>query len=216
MALASAGCALGRRSEMSPRATRALLLDPSASYWSAPGPDVYDVRVETTKGPFVLEITRAWAPRGADRFYRLVLAGYFDDTRFSRVVPKFIAQFGVSGDSAINAHWSSRSFPDDSVRQSNARGTIAFAMTGPNARTTQLFVSVVGNSRLDAQGFSPIGKVVQGMDVVDALYSGYGENSGGGVRAGKQAALMNGGNAYADRAFPQLDHLIRAAVVAHR
>lgn len=194
------------------RVGRALLLDTAAAHWSLPAPAVYRVRVETTKGPFVLEITRAWAPRGADRFYQLVTAGYFDDTRFSRVVPKFIAQFGVSGDSAINARWAGRTFPDDSVRQSNVRGTIAFAMTGPNARTTQLFVSVVDNSRLDVQGFAPIGRVVQGMNVVDSLYSGYGENSGGGVRAGKQAALMNGGNAYADREFPKLDHLIRAFV----
>ncbi|MDB4874379.1 MAG: peptidyl-prolyl cis-trans isomerase, cyclophilin type [Gemmatimonadetes bacterium] len=177
-------------------------------------PDVYDVRVETTKGPFVIEVTRAWAPLGADRFYHLVRSGYFNDSRFSRVVPNFIAQFGVAGDSAANARWANRSFPDDSVRQSNVRGTIAFAMTGPNARTTQLYISLADNSRLDAQGFAPIGRVTRGMDVVDRLYSGYGENSGGGVRAGKQAALMNGGNRYADREYPKLDHLIRAAVIS--
>lgn len=191
-----------------------MLLDPAAPYWTSRAPDRYDVRVETTKGPFVIQVTRAWAPLGADRFYHLVRSGYFDDTRFSRVVPNFIAQFGVSGDSATNARWATRTFPDDSVRQSNVRGTIGFAMTGPDKRTTQLYINLVDNSRLDAQGFSPIGRVTQGMDVVDRLYSGYAENSGGGVRAGKQAPLMNGGNSYADREYPLLDHLIRAVVVS--
>jgi cyclophilin family peptidyl-prolyl cis-trans isomerase len=190
----------------------AVLLDPEAPYWTTRAPDVYDVRVETTKGSFTIEVTRAWAPLGADRFYHLVRAGYYTDTRFSRVVPNFIAQFGVSGDSAINARWSTRGFPDDSVRQSNVRGTIGFAMTGPNARTTQLYISLVDNSRLDTQGFAPIGRITEGMDIVDRLYSGYGETSGGGVRAGKQAPLLNGGNGYADREYPKLDHLIRAAV----
>jgi homoserine O-acetyltransferase len=191
-----------------------MLLDPSAAYWSAPSPAVYDVRIETTKGPFVLEVTRAWAPRGADRFYQLVSAGYYDDSRLTRIVPRFIAQFGVAGDSATNARWAGSRFVDDPVREHNVRGTIAFAMTGPNARTTQVFVSLVDNSRLDAQGFAPFGRVVEGMDVVDALYSGYGENSGGGVRAAKQGQLMNGGNAYADREFPKLDRLIRARIEA--
>jgi cyclophilin family peptidyl-prolyl cis-trans isomerase len=189
-----------------------MLFDPAAPYWTARAPDVYDVRVETSKGPFTIEVTRAWAPLGADRFYHLVRAGYYNDTRFSRVVPNFIAQFGVSGDSATNARWSTRTFPDDSVRQSNVRGTIGFAMTGPNARTTQLYISLVDNSRLDTQGFAPIGRITEGMDVVDRLYSGYGETSGGGVRAGKQAPLLNGGNSYADREYPKLDHLLRAVV----
>lgn len=168
--------------------------------------------VETTKGEFVLEIDRDWAPRGADRFYQLATSGYFDDSRFTRVVPNFIVQFGVAGDSAKNARWSKATFPDDSVTHGNTVGTVAFAMRGPNDRTTQLFISVVDNSRLDAQGFSPIGRVVRGMDVVSSIYSGYGENSGGGVRTGNQAPLMNGGNAYVDRMYPKLDRLLRIRI----
>jgi cyclophilin family peptidyl-prolyl cis-trans isomerase len=209
---AALGCAHGRYAELSPAALHAVLLDPSAPYWSVPAPPVYDARVETSRGAFVLEIVRALAPRGADRFYRLARAGYYNDSRFSRVVPGFIAQFGVAGDSTLNAIWSKHTFDDDSVKQSNVRGTIAFAMTGPNARTTQLFISLVDNSRLDAQGFAPIGRVAQGMAVVDALYGGYGESSGGGVRAGKQAPLLDGGNAYADREYPKLDRLYRIVV----
>jgi cyclophilin family peptidyl-prolyl cis-trans isomerase len=168
--------------------------------------------VETTKGRFVLEIDRDWAPLGADHFLELIRAGFYDDSRFTRVVPNFIVQFGVAGDSAKNARWSSVTIPDDSVKHSNVEGTFGFAMRGPNDRTTQVFISVVDNSRLDAQGFAPLGRVVEGMDVVKAIYSGYGEKSGGGVRAGHQAPLMNGGNAYVDREYPKLDKLIRITV----
>lgn len=205
-------CAGATAMDPAPEARRALLLDPSASFWRMAAPNVYDVRIETTRGSFVLEIIRASAPRGADRFYRLVRAGYYDDTRFTRVVPGFIAQFGISGDSAVNAVWSNRGFFDDAVHQSNARGTIAFAMTGPNARTTQLYINLADNRRLDDQGFEPIGSVIHGLDVVDALYSGYGEKSGGGVRAGNQGPLLSGGNAYVDAHFPLLDHLISARI----
>jgi cyclophilin family peptidyl-prolyl cis-trans isomerase len=128
-------------------------------------------------------------------------------------VPTFIAQFGIPGDPAIAGVWRDRAFADDSVRQSNVRGTIAFAMTGPNTRTTQLYISLVNNTRLDAQGFAPIGRVIAGMSVVDSLYSGYGENSGGGVRAGRQTPLFSGGNAYVDRAYPRLDRLIRVTII---
>lgn len=208
----AASCARGPR-PLTAAQRRALLTDPTASFWQAHAPPVFDARVETTKGPFVLEITRDWSPLGADRFYNLARAGYFDDSRFFRVVPHFIAQFGLPGDPSIAPTWVHRTFPDDPVRQSNVRGTIAFAMTGPNTRTTQLYISLVDNSRLDAQGFSPIGRVVSGMSVVDSLYSGYGENSGGGVRAGKQAALIEGGNTYLDRAYPKLDRLIRVTII---
>jgi homoserine O-acetyltransferase len=173
-------------------------------------PERFRVRVETTKGPFVLEITSAWAPIGVDHFYTLVRAGYYDDSRFSRVVPGFIVQFGLAGDPATTAAWTDRRIPDDPVREHNVRGTIAYAMTGPNTRTTQLFISLVDNTRLDAQGFAPIGRVVEGMKVVDSLYGGYGEKSGGGMRAGKQGAVIAGGNAYLDREFPRLDRLISA------
>jgi homoserine O-acetyltransferase len=179
-------------------------------------PDVFHARVETSRGPFVIEVVRAWSPLGADRFYTLARTGYYDDSRFSRVVPGFIAQFGVAGDSAKNAMWSKRAFPDDSVRSTNVRGAAAFAMTGPNTRTTQIYINLVDNRRLDSTGFSPIGRVIEGMSVVDRLYGGYGENSGGGVRAGRQGPLMNGGNAYADREYPLLDRLQRIVVTDRR
>ena len=168
--------------------------------------------METTQGTVLLEIVRDWAPRGADRFYNLVRAGFFDDSRFSRVVPGFIAQFGIPGDPAVSAIWKDRSFPDDPVRSANRRGTIAFAMTGPNTRTTQLFINLVDNTRLDAQGFAPIGRVIEGMDVVDRLYSGYGESAGGGMRAGRQGRILAEGNVYLDREFPRLDRIIRALI----
>ena len=191
---------------------RALLLEPGDAYWREPAPARFQVEMETSEGEFVLDIERALAPRGVDRFYRLVRAGYFDDSRFFRVVPAFIAQFGIPGDPAVTRVWKDRAMPDDSVRATNVRGTIAYAMTGPNTRTTQLFISLVDNTRLDAQGFSPLGKVVSGMDVVDRIYSGYGESAGGGMRAGKQDRMLNEGNAHLDRDFPKLTRIVRARI----
>jgi homoserine O-acetyltransferase len=189
----------------------------SAQRTGSRSPPRWFARVETTKGRFVLEVDRDWAPLGADHFWELIHAGFYDDSRFTRVVPNFIMQFGVAGDSAKNAKWSTVTIPDDSARgHSNVAGTFGFAMRGPNDRTTQLFISLVDNSRLDAQGFVPLGRVVEGVDVVKAIYSGYGENSGGGVRAGHQAPLMNGGNAYVDREYPKLDKLIRITVEERR
>jgi cyclophilin family peptidyl-prolyl cis-trans isomerase len=193
-------------------ARRAVLLNPSDNFWTTRAPPVFRATVETTRGAFVLEIHRSWAPLGADRFYNLARSGFFDDSRFFRVMPNYIAQFGIPGDPAITTMWKDRTFPDDSVRESNTRGTIGFAMTGPNMRTTQLYISRKDNSQLDAQGFSPIGRVVQGMDIVDSLYDGYGEGAGGGVRAGKQQRMLTEGNAHLDRDFPRLDHLIRIVV----
>ena len=191
---------------------RDLLLRPDAAYWNEPSPGEYTVSMETTKGTFVIAVTRALAPRGADRFYRLVGAGYFDDSRFFRVVPGFIAQFGIPGDPAITQVWKDRRMPDDSARASNVRGAIAYAMTGPNTRTTQLFISLVDNSRIDVQGFAPIGRVVSGMEVVDRLYGGYGETAGGGMRAGRQDRMLNEGNQHLDRDFPKLDRILKARV----
>jgi cyclophilin family peptidyl-prolyl cis-trans isomerase len=171
------------------------------------------VRIETTKGAFVLEANRAWAPRGAERFLTLVRDGFFDDSRFFRVRAKYIAQFGIAGDPAVTRRWEGKFFPDDPVRASNMRGTFAFAMTGPNLRNTQVYINLVDNTQLDAQGFSPVGRVVEGMEVVDRLYSGYGEDAGGGLRLGKQQRMLEEGNAHLDVAFPKLDHLIRAEIV---
>jgi len=183
-------------------------------------PDVFQVRFETSQGPFVVEVHREWAPQGADRFHELVASGYFDDSRFFRVVPGFIAQFGVAGAPKVTAAWKDRTIPDDPVRQSNiqsnTRGTIAYAMTGPNTRATQLYINLADNSRLDAQGFVPVGRVTSGMDVVDRLYGGYGETSGGGMRGGKQGEMLKGGNAWLDANFPKLDHLLRARLLEEK
>lgn len=189
------------------------LHDPASAFWKQHAPDVYRAKFETTKGSFTLEVTRALSPLGADRFYNLIRAGYYDDSRFTRVVPHFIVQFGVPKDSVLARLWYTNTFPDDSVKTSNVRGTFAFSMRGPNDRTTQIYISLVDNSRNDPQGFSPLGRVVEGMSVVDSLYNGYGETSGGGVRAGKQGPLLSGGNAFVDREYPKLDHLIRATII---
>jgi len=171
------------------------------------------MRIETSTGAFVVEVNRSWAPRGADRFLELVRTGFFDDSRFFRVREKYIAQFGIAGDPAVTRAWKGREFPDDPVRTSNVRGTFAFAMTGPNLRNTQVYINLVDNLQLDAQGFSPVGRVVEGMDVVDRLYSGYGEDAGGGLRLGKQERMLNEGNAHLDVDFPKLDRLMRAMIV---
>ncbi len=193
---------------------RAVLLDPSNAAWFEVAPDTYRVLVETTAGDFVIEAVRAWAPIGADRFYNLVRNGYYDDARFHRIVPDFIVQWGIAGDPTVSAVWYDRGMPDDPVAASNERGTIAYAFTQPGTRSTQLFISVVDNTRLDEQGFAPFGRIVEGMEsVVDSIYSGYGEASGGGVRAGDQSRLVTEGNAYLDEVFPELDRLIRASVL---
>jgi cyclophilin family peptidyl-prolyl cis-trans isomerase len=190
-----------------------LLASSPAAGPPARAPELFQVRVETSQGAFVVEVHREWALHGADRFHELVAAGYFDGSRFFRIVPGFIAQFGVAGDPKVTAAWKDRTIPDDPVRQSNTRGTIAYAMTGPDTRATQLYINLADNSRLDAQGFAPIGRVTSGMEVVDRLYSGYGEKSGGGMRGGRQGEMLKGGNAWLDAHFPKLDHLLRARII---
>ena len=189
------------------------LHDPTLPLWTTPGPSDYRVKLNTTKGAIILDVDRALAPLGADRFYHLVEAGFYDDSRFFRVIKGRFAQFGIPGDPSIAQIWRSQSIPDDPVRASNVRGTFAFAMTGPNARTTQIYINTSDQLRQDAMGFAPFGKVVEGMDVVDALYSGYGETSGGGMRAGHQARLFEEGNRYLDRDFPLLDKLSHCEVL---
>jgi homoserine O-acetyltransferase len=191
----------------------AALRDPSHSLWSRPAPDIYRIQLLTSKGKIILEITRALAPRGADRFYHLVETGFYDDSRFYRVIKGRFAQFGIPGSPKIAAVWQNEHFSDDPVRASNIRGTFAYAMTGPDARTTQIYINTGDQTRQDAQGFAPFGTVVEGMNVVDNLYSDYGENSGGGMRAGRQGKLFEEGNAYLDREFPLLDKLIKASIV---
>jgi homoserine O-acetyltransferase len=173
-------------------------------------PADYRVRLDTSKGLIVIQAHRAWAPHGADRFRELVTSGYFDDSRFFRVVKGQWAQFGINGDPHVAARWRERTIPDDPRQQSVTRGRVAFAFAVPNGRTSQVYISLRDNSYQDDQGFVPFGEVVEGMDVADALNSEYGEQSGGGIRAGKQQPLFDGGNTYLDREFPRLDRIIRA------
>lgn len=170
-----------------------------------------EVVVETSQGEFVIAVHSEWAPLAAERFLALVESGYYDDARFHRVVPDFIVQWGLAGDPALTAEWMNAYIPDDPVVASNTRGRIAFAFTDPGTRATQVYISLVDNSRLDSTGFAPFGEIVSGMEVVDALYSGYGENSGGGLRRGDQSRIVTEGNTYLDREYPLLDRLIRAA-----
>jgi homoserine O-acetyltransferase len=204
---------VGLPGQVQPTQTTAALMNPRHELWSRRSPEVFKVRIETSKGSMVIEVHRDWAPRGADRFYNLVGAGFFDNSRFFRVRSRSFVQFGIPADPGIAAVWREESMPDDPVRESNTRGSIAYAMTGPNTRTTQLYINLSDNSRLDKDGFAPIGIVVDGMDVADKIYDGYGEDAGGGMRAGKQGKIFEGGSAYLDREFPRLDKLIRAAIV---
>ncbi len=177
-------------------------------------PDRFRVRLDTTKGAIVIDLDRSQAPIGVDRFYTLVRAGYYDDCRFFRVVQNRWAQFGINGDPKISNMWRTRTILDDPKGASNTRGTVAFAFAVPNGRTTQVFINLRDNSAtLDAEPFVPIGNVVEGMSVADALNSGYGEKSGGGIRAGKQEALFTQGNAYLEANFPGLDGIRKARIV---
>jgi peptidyl-prolyl cis-trans isomerase A (cyclophilin A) len=190
------------------------LLHPDAPEMNRPAPGIFQVRLETTKGNVVLELHRDWAPRGVDRFYNLVQAGYYNDNRFFRVIKDRWVQFGINPDPQVSRLWREQTFPDEPRKESNVRGTIAFAFAVPNGRTTQLFINTRDNSPgHDKEPFVPIGKVIEGMDVLDALNSEYGEASGGGIRAGKQEPMFEEGNAWLDRNYPRLDSIRRATVV---
>ena len=173
-------------------------------------PAKFNVRFHTTRGDFIVEVDRSAAPIGADRFYDLVRQHFFDGQRFFRVRAGAFAQFGVPGDPAVARAWRNANIPDDPVRMSNRRGTLAYAFTAPGTRATQMFINLRDNPQYDAQGFAPFARVTSGMDVVDSLYSGYGEASGGGMRAGHQDELFAGGNAWLDANFPTLDSIISA------
>lgn len=176
-------------------------------------PDVCHVRLETTKGPIVLELRRAWAPHGVDRFYNLLRAGYYDDTAIFRVRAGVWAQFGINGVPEVAQRWRTRTIPDDPRVLSNVRGTAAFAFKSPNGRATQVFINLRDNSAAyDVEPFVPFARVVEGLEVADALYAAYGEQAGGGIRAGKQDPVFDGGNAYLRRDFPNLDYIVRATL----
>jgi peptidyl-prolyl cis-trans isomerase A (cyclophilin A) len=181
-------------------------------------PELFDVTVQTSKGAFVIEVHRAWSPNGADRFYELANARYYDDSRFFRVVAGKWVQFGIAGDPATAKAWRGLTIPDDPLVQHNLPGYVAFSNTGPGTRSTQVYINLRDNSAQNdgEPAFAPFGKVVRGMDVVEALYSGYGETSGSGMRAGHQDAMFEGGDAYLDAHFPKLDRLIRLQVTPVR
>jgi peptidyl-prolyl cis-trans isomerase A (cyclophilin A) len=190
---------------------RAALREPGRAQGRAPG--VYRVRFDTTKGPFVIEVHRDWAPRGADRFYNLVKVGFFDEIRFFRVIAGFMVQFGIQGDPAVAAAWREATVQDDPVKQSNRRGRVTFATAGPNTRTTQVFINFRDNVGLDGQGFAPFGEVVEGMAVVDSIFPGYGEGQPSGAGP-DQGRLQMEGNVYLKREFPKLDWVKTAKVIA--
>lgn len=179
------------------------LLEPSTL--TAQAPETFQVKFATTKGDFTVLVTRAWAPIGADRFYNLVRAGFYTDAAFFRVIPGFMAQFGLSARPDVSAVWRTAKIDDDPKGQSNTRGRISFAMAGPKSRTTQLFINYGDNARLDA-GFSPFGEVTEGMDVVEKIYSGYGEQP-------NQGEIQAQGKAYLDASFPMLDRITSATIV---
>ncbi len=183
----------------------AVLMNPAALNEESPA--VFKARFETTAGGFVIEVTRAWAPVGADRFYNLVKSNFFTGAAFFRYVPGFIVQWGISADPRIAAAWRSANISDDKFNRSNSRGTVTFATAGPGTRTTQFFVNFKDNSFLDSQGFTPFGAVVEGMDVVQRLYSGYGEKP-------DQGLLQTQGRAYVEAKFPKLDSITSATILA--
>lgn len=175
-------------------------------------PDTFKAQFVTTKGNFTIEVTRSLSPNGADRFYNLVRSGYFTDIAFFRVIPGFMCQFGIHGDPAVSAKWREANITDDPVKGSNTRGMITFATAGPNTRTTQLFINFANNGNLDGMGFSPFGKVVEGMAVVDKINGEYGEGAPGGMGP-NQGRIQMEGNAYLKKDFPNLDYIKSASIV---
>lgn len=193
-------------------ATPARLLNPAAL--RAPAPATFKATFTTTKGNFVVEVHRDWAPLGADRFYNLVRNGFFTNVSFYRVLKGSLVQFGASPDPKVAAAWSKAPIQDDPVRESNTRGRISFAMGGPNTRTTQVFINLKNNSPYDGMGFAPFGEVIEGMEVVDSFYSGYGDMAEQGGQGPSQQQVAREGKAYLDKNFPNLDSILSATVTS--
>jgi homoserine O-acetyltransferase len=193
--------------------TRAILLQPDHPEFARRAPDVSRVRLDTSKGVIRIEMRRAWAPRGVDRFYNLVRHGYYDDTAVFRIRAGTWAQFGIHGKPAVAQAWRGATIADDPRVESNVRGTVAYAYKDRNGRTTQVFINLQDNSAThDIEPFVPFGKVIEGMSVADAWYADYAESAGGGIRAGKQDPVFLGGNAYLRREFPRLDYIRTATI----
>jgi cyclophilin family peptidyl-prolyl cis-trans isomerase len=197
-----------------PAARRALLLDPSKSFWSSHAPDTVTVDIETSRGTITLQLVREWAPAGVDRFYNLARAGYYDDSRFYRVLYGFVAQFGVAGTPAVTQAWARRNLPADPPREKNLRGTLTFAQNKPTDRTTNLFINLNDNVSLDTLRFVPIGRVVEGMTVADSLFAMYGEMPTSPMLGGDPKRLYNESNKYLDEKYPKLDRIVRITVRA--
>lgn len=189
---------------------KAALKNPAALKETAPA--TYKVKFDTSAGPFVVEVHRDWAPHGADRFYNLVKNGFYDDTRFFRVISGFMVQWGIHGDPSVMEAWRGAQIPPDKVKQSNKRGYITYAMgRSPDTRTTQVFINFADNSNLDGMGFAPFGQVTSGMNVVDKIYAGYGEGAPSG-RGPEQGRIQMEGNAYLNKSFPKLDYIKTATI----
>ncbi len=203
------GLALIAAAAAMPTLAQSKLGNPAALNEQAP--PAYKAKFDTSKGLFVIEVQRAWSPNGADRFYNLVKNGFFDNVRFFRVVSGFMVQFGISGDPKVAAPWRDASIQDDRVTQSNKRGFITFATRGPNTRTTQVFINFADNSNLDSMGFSPFGRVISGMNIVDALFAEYGEGPPRG-RGPDQGRIQQEGNAYLTKDFPRMDFVKKATI----
>jgi peptidyl-prolyl cis-trans isomerase A (cyclophilin A) len=191
-------------------AKNASLLNPASLKLQAPA--VFDAKFVTSKGEFVVEVTRAWSPRGADRFYNLVKYHFFDDAAFFRVIQGFVAQFGISARPDVSRTWENAKITDDPVTQTNTRGTLTYATAGPNTRTTQIFINLGENAQLDGMGFSPFGKVISGMEVVDKLYADYGDGPPDG-HGPDQDRIQREGKSYLEKGFPMLDAIKTAMIV---
>ncbi|MDB4892266.1 MAG: peptidyl-prolyl cis-trans isomerase cyclophilin type [Gemmatimonadetes bacterium] len=191
---------------------RAALLDPTKSVWSARAPATVTADIETTRGTITIELVREWAPAGVDRFYNLARAGYYDDSRFYRVIYGYIAQFGIAGDPRVADIWGRRKIPADKVREHNVRGTLSYAQFKPTDRTTNVFINLRDNPQLDTLRFSPFARVVQGMDVVDSLYAFYGEFPAAEAPLGNPKRLYGESNKYLDEKFPLLDKIVKITI----
>jgi cyclophilin family peptidyl-prolyl cis-trans isomerase len=202
----------GAQAPLTPQQRRALLVAPGRSFWSAPAPDTVNADIETARGTIAVQLYRDWAPHGVDRFYNLARAGYFDDSRFYRVLYGFVAQFGIAGDAAIARLWSQQKIPADSARAPNARGTVSFAQSRPTDRTTNVFINLADNRSLDSLGFAPIGRVVAGMEIADSLYYRYGDVPMSDPPIGDPRRLYRESNRYMDAEYPKLDRIVRITV----
>jgi peptidyl-prolyl cis-trans isomerase A (cyclophilin A) len=209
LVLFGASLALGLMTTLAP-VSAGDLSNPASLTEKAPA--TYKVKFDTSKGSFVVEVHRDWAPNGADRFYNLVKNGFYNDARFFRVISGFMVQFGINGNPQISKVWRDANIKDDPVKASNKRGMITFATAGPDTRTTQVFINFGDNAGLDDQGFAPFGQVISGMDAVDALYAEYGEGAPQG-HGPNQGVVQSMGNAYLAKAFPKLDYIKTATIV---